>query len=114
MTSLVRRIGIPGMFLAAALSLNAGCVRQQPSVEGVPQTPAAPKQEARTTVVARVNGVELFQDAFIEIMGRLNAANERRSTPDPPDVTRKKALDLLVLEELAVQEAKRQGVSLGQ
>jgi parvulin-like peptidyl-prolyl isomerase len=71
-------------------------------------------QEARTTVVARVNGVELYQDAFIEVMGRLNAANERRSTPDTQDVTRKKALDLLVLEELAVQEAKRQGVSLGQ
>jgi len=47
-------------------------------------------------------------------MNRLNAVNERRPTPEPPDVIRKKALDLLVLEELAVQQAKRQGVSLGQ
>jgi parvulin-like peptidyl-prolyl isomerase len=113
MRSLFRRIGIQGLFLSAVLSLSAGCVRQQPSADAVPPPPAVSKQEARTTVVARVNGVELYQDAFIEVMGRVNAANERRSTPDPQDVTRRKALDLLVLEELAVQEAKRQGVSLG-
>jgi len=108
-----RRTGILVPCIAAAL-LITGCAKQPPAAE--PVSPPQPLQleaaapEDKTIIVARVNGTEISRYALIDMMNRMNAINQRMSTPEPPEVIRKKALDQLVLQELALQEAARQGL----
>jgi parvulin-like peptidyl-prolyl isomerase len=79
-----------------------------------PATQPATSAEAdpHKIAIAKVNGVELHMDALIRMMNRL-APRESGSTPESLEDHRKKSLDKLVLQELAYQQAKVQGLSIG-
>ncbi|MDA8099746.1 MAG: peptidyl-prolyl cis-trans isomerase [Nitrospiraceae bacterium] len=87
----------------------AGCALRKPATPEAIAEAGAARQ-----VVARVNGVELFADEQKSIRDRMIAANLRKGSAEPPEETAKKALDLLIFQELAVQEAQRQGLTLGE
>ena len=50
--------------------------------------------------------------SLINMMNRMSALNSKTSSSEPPEETRKKALDQLIFRELAFQEAVRQGLSV--
>jgi hypothetical protein len=91
------------IFLCAALISISGCAKKLPSA-----APALSQQEMKKIVVARVNGVDLFMDALNRMVNIMSANTPTTSSPAPGEDLRKKALDQLVLRELAFQEAKRQ------
>jgi parvulin-like peptidyl-prolyl isomerase len=80
----------------------------KPAVESAP-TPTAPgaKNEAKNIVVAKVNSVALTEDKLITLMNNLPDTGSMESLDD----RRKRALDSLVLMELAYQRATALGLN---
>jgi foldase protein PrsA len=104
-----------GITLFVSLFVITSCVKHPASVEGGPSSPAiAVLPGDSEIIVARVNGVSLHKDALVGMMNKLIAVNKRASFSESREETRTKALDRLILEELAFQEATRQRLSLGE
>jgi parvulin-like peptidyl-prolyl isomerase len=108
---LIRRACLMVM-LFAAVSLTAGCAHRPPAGGAVSPPPAAAALNEEKIVVARVNGAGITLRALNELMGRMKSLDRETDAPASPEEARKKALDQLVLQELALQEAARQGVSV--
>lgn len=88
-----------------------GCMHKRASVAGlVSSSPLASLPGDKKIIVAKVNGAEITRYSLIDSMNRLSEINQRMSINEPRETTRKKALDQLVLQELALQEAARQGL----
>ncbi len=68
--------------------------------------------EPRKIIVATVNGAPLYMDALIKMMNRLPVITVN-GAPESLEEHRKRALDKIVLQELAYQQAKSHGVSIG-
>ena len=98
--------------LIAFMLLTTGCAKHPPSSESISASPAVQERESDKTVVAKVNGVSLYGKELDEIIRRLHAKNVKAVPPVSEEETRKKALNELVIQELAVQEARRQGLTV--
>ncbi len=96
----------------AAVFLFTACATQPRMHEQPSPPPQAAKQETRKYVVAKVNGVALYSDMLSPIVGRLTSRISDTAHPATPESVRKIALDELVLQELAVQEATRRGLKV--
>jgi parvulin-like peptidyl-prolyl isomerase len=107
---------------AAALFI-AGCAKVPPPAEPVappPPVAAEPKKEqkeespqdvARKIIVAKVNGAKLDMDAYITMLNRL--PDKGGPAPETLDERKLRALDALVLREIAYQRAIAQGLVAG-
>ncbi len=87
--------------LVAILVAASGCAKHPPT--------AAPAADAKRSVVATVNGVAITEAALDETVERMRSGAHGMPASDNEDV-RKRALDQMIIQELAVQEAARQGV----
>lgn len=67
-------------------------------------------QEAKKIVAARVNGTPVTLESVNDMTKRLSPQNGRGAGPAQKDAARKAALDRLILEELAYQKAKAEGI----
>jgi parvulin-like peptidyl-prolyl isomerase len=109
MRATVRTITIP-IALAAALILSS-CAKRSPAVEvAAPMRPIEATAEDKKIIIAKVNGAEITNYACIDMMNRLSAIGQRSATAESREAARKRALDILVLQELALQDAQRQGL----
>jgi hypothetical protein len=70
----------------------------------------AGQEEAKKVVVATVNGVPITIDSLVKMMNRLGAKGPQTQTPESAAELKKKALDRLILQELAYQKAKADGL----
>ena len=70
----------------------------------------ADRAKAKETVVAKVNGVEIRNNAVEEMTQRVAATINQEKTPTSAQDIRKRALDQLILQELVIQEAGREGM----
>jgi foldase protein PrsA len=95
-----RSICIMIMGIAVAVVLG-GCARN---------IPAAAEAGDTMLIVARVNGADITLRALNGMMKRMEEINEKTAKTESREETRKKALDDLVLRELALQEAERRGL----
>lgn len=71
--------------------------------------------ESRKIIVARVNGAEITMYSLIREMNAIAPRYIKpgqESTPQADEQVRKQALDMLIIRELAVQEAVRQGIKI--
>lgn len=110
MKSTVRKTRTLVLVLFAALAVT-GCALRQPAAEHLQPSPAAAKADTLTTVVAKVNNAELPMDALISMM---NALPEKSGNPpETLEQRRQRALDSLVLLELAYQRAAALGLNVG-
>jgi parvulin-like peptidyl-prolyl isomerase len=110
MNSVFRTTRMPVLLFAAALAV-AGCAKH-PTV-AAPASPAALEEAVpgdRKIIVAKVNGADINKYALINMMDRLIAINIKSSISEPREAVRKKALDQLIFQELAYQEAMRLGL----
>jgi len=108
----IRRIIAP-VFVVSTL-LATGCAKQPLESERISPSPAAHEPAPDNTVVAKVNGVELYGKELDEIIYRLKTRNDKTAPSVSEEEMRKIALDELVLQELAIQEAHRQGLQVQQ
>ncbi len=101
----------PGMFLCSCKKTDTG-PRQQPEQEArLQQSFAASKQ----AVAARVNGAAVSMFTLLREMNAIAPqylAREQQRTPAIDERIRKDALNNVIVQELAVQEAKKQGLTV--
>jgi parvulin-like peptidyl-prolyl isomerase len=88
------------MGIAVAVVLG-GCARN---------IPAAAEAGDTMLIVARINGADITLHALNGMMKRMEEINARTATTESREEIRKKALDNLILQELALQEAERRGL----
>ena len=86
--------------IAAAGVLN-GCARS---------LPATADPGDLSLIVARVNGADITLRALNGMTLRMEEINARTATSETREETRRKALDNLILRDLALQEAERRGL----
>jgi len=96
--------------LLAALVVT-GCALRPPAGEHLQPSPAAAKAETLATVVAKVNNAELSMDALISMMNAL--PGKTGDQPETLEQRRQRALESLVLLELAYQRAVALGLNVG-
>jgi parvulin-like peptidyl-prolyl isomerase len=94
----------------AALILS-GCAKHQAAVDGISPPASVTKAGARTIRVAKVNNVYLYMDALVNMMNHLTP-KESVDSPEFLERHKKRSLDKLILQELAYQQAKAQGLSI--
>jgi parvulin-like peptidyl-prolyl isomerase len=99
------------MVFIAAVAV-AGCAKHLRASEPAAQPAASAATDPQKIVVAKVNGVELHMEALVNMMNRL-ATRESGTAPDAVEKHKKRSLDQLILQELAYQQAKAQGLSIG-
>jgi parvulin-like peptidyl-prolyl isomerase len=110
MNSTVRKTLTLVLVLFAALVV-AGCALRPPVAEYLQPSSAAAKAETRTTIVAKVNNAELSLDALISMMNAL--PDKSGNPPETLEQRRQRALESLVLLELAYQRAVALGLTVG-
>ncbi|OGW33482.1 MAG: hypothetical protein A2X58_07660 [Nitrospirae bacterium GWC2_56_14] len=88
-----------------------GCALRPPAGEHLQPSPAAAKAETLATVVAKVNNAELSMDALISMMNAL--PGKTGDQPETLEQRRQRALESLVLLELAYQRAVALGLNVG-
>lgn len=72
-------------------------------------------EEAKAVVVAKVNGVDITMFTLVREMNLIGKNFVKPGQPITPDITekvKKMALERVIFEELAIQEAKKQGISV--
>jgi foldase protein PrsA len=106
----VCRLACSMLLIFFASFIISGCAKTPPKTEPVIPPAAEGKSEARKVIVAKVNDSVLTMDQLITLMNRLA---ETGSGPDTLEEHRKRALDKLVLQELAYQQAKKLGLKIG-
>jgi len=99
---------IPVLFAALVVT---GCALRPPAEEHLQPSPAAAKTETLATVVAKVNKAELSMDALISMMNAL--PGKSGDQPETLEQRRQRALESLVLLELAYQRAVALGLNVG-
>lgn len=110
MKSVFRNTRSMVLVLSAALIIT-GCAKRPPDAGPVVSVPALiASPEDKNILVAKINGTEITQYALINMMNRMSAINQQTSTSESKESTRKRAMEQLILQELAVQEAVRQGL----
>jgi len=74
-------------------------------------------EEAKKIIIARVNGEGISMYDLVRMMNRIvprYVGNEESVTPEITEKVKKEALDELIFQELAIQEAAKQGVKIEQ
>ncbi len=118
---------IPFTVIAAILSLSVcfttSCTSKKETAGQLRLSPEQAKQmeaikknesEARKVIVAKVNGVPIAMNNLLMYMNALAARythSGQKLTPEMDEKVRSAALSELIFEELAVQEATRQGIT---
>jgi ribonuclease HI len=116
-------VSIMAAMLSITVCLAASCTaKKEPgeknglSPEQAKQMEAMEKnaQEARKTVVARVNGTAIPMSDLIKYMnvfGRKYIGPGQKPSPEISEKVKNEALQFLIFQELAVQEAVKEGIA---
>jgi len=70
-------------------------------------------EEAKKIIVAKVNGVDITMDEVLAMMNRIAPSKGKEGAPGM-EAVKKKAVDRLILQELAYQKAKADGLIVEQ
>lgn len=112
-----------GLLLAALSLAGLSCKKQQQAAP----PPLTPEQkvkieegkksaeEAKKVFAAQVNGVDISMQDLVREMNLISSRYDKsgKKSDKPMTQIRKKALDELIFRELAIQEAARQGITVG-
>lgn len=78
--------------------------------DGAEGSQSGEKADEQNIVVARVNGVGITYEAVVRMMRRIMATKAYAEDPQEIEDVRKEALDKLVVQELAYQKARAEGI----
>lgn len=105
MNSVIQKMSVV-IFLC--LTAIVGCAKHNTTIPSA----AMVSPEPQKILVARVNDAPIYMDSLVKMMNRLPDKDSTGKT-EPLAEHRSKALDRLILQELAYQQAKSRGVSIG-
>lgn len=104
-----------GLHSVASAAPEIKQLTQTSGNEKMDEDPAKkPAAEAKMVIVARVNGAEINMFMLVRAMNRVApkyAKKGEAATPETTEKIRKEALDALIFEELAVQDAIKKGIN---
>ena len=89
----------------------AGNAEQQAQTAAGEGSANAPREDGQKNAAAKVNGVVITNDSVTKLMKDMLAKKERKERPEE---LREKALNSLILQELALQKAKAEGLTVEQ
>jgi parvulin-like peptidyl-prolyl isomerase len=105
--------------VAIVVLLAAGCQSGIRTTEKTPVQSPTPGQashadagDAKQIVVAKVNGADITLHSLDKMIDRMTAIDRKTPSPASAEEMRKRALDQLIFQELSLQEAARQGISV--
>ena len=101
------------LLLLSLLLLAAGCAHHAPLQKQALEAPSG-NEEAKSIVVATVNGVPITMDVVIRMMNRMKIPNHGELPEDYQKEVRNAAVQRLILQELAYQKAKATGLTVDQ
>lgn len=115
-------------FMFGVIGFSASCKKkEEPQKAKVTQPPLTPEQkkmveemkrgveESKKKVVAKVNGQPITMFQVVREMNSIAPKYIKEGEPTTPEITekiKKEALDYLINKELAIQEAKRQKITI--
>lgn len=102
-------VALAGLFSGCQTGIHLADKTHATRSEDVDRSKVADSSIARQLIVAKVNGVEIRKNTLDDLMQRLPIIDQEQASASPQDI-RKRALDQLILQELALQEAARQGL----
>jgi parvulin-like peptidyl-prolyl isomerase len=98
------------IFVSVIALTMQGCAKKNAPAVDPEQLKKAGQEEAKKVVVATVNGAPITVDLLVKMMNRLGAKDPTNQTPESAEELKKNALDKLILQELAYQKAKADGI----
>ncbi len=108
----VFRIACTIVLVISATLVIPACSKHAPAVEQVSPTPKSAENDTKKIIVAKVNDKELTMDELLKMMNTLPAKSPG-SPPETVEEHKQRALDSLVLLELAYQRAHARGLNAG-
>ena len=111
-------IRFPALLVGAALTLSLNTAGAADDHLAIPPGTGAVRQQAGggtvdDVPVARVNGVAIPRAALVKMMGRMQSRAGSADAAHADSVLRTQALRRLILQELAYQEARARGMTVG-
>ncbi len=98
------------LIMLGATLLGASCAKHPGPEPAAAMRPIELTEEDKAIVVAKVNGTEITNYTLLDMMSRLNAVDRQGSGTQSGEAVRSRVLDILILQELALQEAARRGM----
>ncbi|MBS1127178.1 MAG: peptidylprolyl isomerase [Nitrospirae bacterium] len=110
-------------FLAVVIALAGAACKKGPDKAGTAKAPPGHEkmmqqhtkeiEESKKVIVARVNGVNITMNDFLNTMAQVTlqySSRGQQMTPEARQKAEKEVLDMLIFRELAVQEAVNAGM----
>lgn len=104
------RIGVAVILVCLVSFATQSCAKKMATTNNPDQGQKTGQDEAKKFVVATVNGVPISMDSLVKMMNRLAAKGPQGQTPESAEELKKRALDKLILQELAYQKATTLGL----
>ncbi len=104
-------LGFAVIVVSVIALTTQGCAKKMATAKEPEQLKEARQEDAKKVVVATVNGAPISADSLVQMMNRLGAKDPQAQAPAAAEELKKKALDRLILQELAYQKATTQGLS---
>ncbi len=101
------------LFLTAIVVTIAGCATSPAAPDRTLAMQKAASEDPGKIVAVKVDGSAITMDALVKMMNRLGPPPEAGSA-ESLEAVKKSALDRLILQELAYQQAKKQGIRIEQ
>ncbi len=104
------RIGFAIIFVSVISVTTQSCAKKMPAANNPEQSKKTGQEETKKVVVATVNGVPIAMESLVKMMNRMAAKGPQGQTPGSAEELKKRALDKLILQELAHQKATTLGL----
>ena len=106
----VFRIGLAVISIAVIALTTPGCAKKPAPAKEPEQLRKTGQEDMKKVVVAKVNDVPITMDMLIKTMNRVSVRKSPDEAPLTSEEIKNKALDRLILQELAYQKAKTGGI----
>ncbi len=106
----VFRIALAVIVVSVISVSTQSCAKKPATANDSEQIKKTSQEDAKKVVAATVNGVPITMDSLVKMMNRMAVKDPQGQTPESAEELKKRALDRLILQELAYQKATAQGL----
>jgi hypothetical protein len=104
------RIGLAVVVCSVIALTTQSCAKKPAAADSQEELKKASQEEAKKIIVATVNGAPITMESLVKMMNRLGVKGPKDQALESAEELKKRALDRLILQELAYQKAKADGL----